>query len=246
MALALDLLDRTARANRDWQLAERLIRERIEALTGVKSQESDVPLAGAKIDLANFLAAANRNEEADAAYQSAIAMGEELGKATPMGRRHHAAALGDYGGFLRERGRSQQAEAVDSRSIDITSQLVAEFPGTPLYRRDLVVAYQRRGHFFHTQAVDLADDSEKRSNLLDQSEADFRAAIATGEELCRSFPDVEAYADIHANSHNLLAILLRRRRDVEGACEAQFAGHRGSRGNRSGPSRAGGSPSRRC
>jgi len=150
--------------------------------------------------LADIQRLLGRYDDAEKAYQQAIALLSMFSAASPAEvdlRRQLADAYDGYGELLRVTSRLDEAEARYRQAIEIEHSLAATHPGEAAYQAD-----QARSHY--NLAILLKD-----TNRLDAARGELATAIALLEELAAAHPTERRYRHELARGHLNLGTVLR-------------------------------------
>jgi serine/threonine protein kinase/Flp pilus assembly protein TadD len=140
-----------------------------------------------------------KHAPAEAAYQQAIRLQDELAAAfpaVPEYRRELAASLHSLGTVLVDRGRWAEAEKVYRRALPVREKLAADFPTEPHHRWDVAKSHNNLGLLL------------EQSGRLREAEQAYGQAIALQEQLTAAALTAPGFRQELAKSHNNLAILL--------------------------------------
>jgi len=144
--------------------------------------------------VANLSALLGASADAEAGYNRAIALYEQLAKEFPAEVEYRAELARchfDLGYLWIEQGKRPEAEAAYRRAIDWHEKVAAELPDEPAFRRELADAYTNLGG--------LLRDGLK----IAEADKAFREAITLGEKVAGEAPGVLQYRiDLAAGYHN--------------------------------------------
>jgi tetratricopeptide (TPR) repeat protein len=178
-----------------WQIALDLIQDYLEL---TKNIQADSTAAYFHLQTGKYALLLGKFDQAIAAYERSLAIGEELGD-----RRHIGMVLNSFGGALQARGRFDQAIAAFERSITIREEL-GDQRSIGMVLNSLGGALQAKGQFDQAiaafeRSLTIREELDDRRSIgmvlnslggalqakgqFDQAIAAFERSLAIGEEL---------------------------------------------------------------
>jgi len=179
----------------------------------VEQESSDPELRGSRGQAYHRLASLRfqmgDRENAVADYRRALEILEPLAAefpAVPQYRQDLASSHVDYGYALARLGQRAEAEDLFREAISLQEQLVAEFPTELQHREDLARGHSGLGGLLSSNSDGLG--VSYTGDLTDESQAQFRKALALYEKLAADFPTVARYhRDVAGTLHNLAGLI---------------------------------------
>jgi tetratricopeptide (TPR) repeat protein len=149
-----------------------------------------------------------RHQEAQQAYQQAVAVLRELASqspAAPEPRQDLAESYNWQGELLRTTGKPRQAREAYDSARRLQEELVAQFPNEPEYGKALARTHDNLGILL------------KEGGELEAARAEFRQAIDRLQDLAARFPERPEYCQLLARSHLNFGPVLKGLKDYAGA-----------------------------